>query len=143
MKFAALSDTLPQIAVCGTGGVGLSLLSHAPQDVEIPLTVEVKGEAAYTFSLPDKDAFADFANIWLKDHATGTVTALTTGDYTTAISPSDSPARFSLCLGENPEWNKVRAADGLYHVNGMRMKKVQGKGVYIEVNGGKVKKILK
>lgn len=143
VKFAALSDTLPQIAVSGTNGVGLSLLSHAPQDEEIPLTVEVKGEAAYTFSLPDKDAFASFANVYLKDHATGAVTSLMTGDYTTAISPDDSPARFSLCLGENPEWSKVRAADGTYHVNGYRMKKMQGKGVYIEVRDGQVKKILK
>ena len=143
VKFAALSDTLPQIAVSGTNGVGLSLLSHAPQDEEIPLTVEVKGEAAYTFSLPDKDAFASFANVYLKDHATGAVTSLITGDYTTAISPDDSPARFSLCLGENPEWSKVRAADGTYHVNGYRMKKMQGKGVYIEVRDGQMKKILK
>ena len=143
VKFAALSDTLPQIAVSGTNGVGLSLLSHAPQDEEIPLTVEVKGEAAYTFSLPDKDAFASFANVYLKDHATGAVTSLMTGDYTTAISPDDSPARFSLCLGENPEWSKVRAADGTYHVNGYRVKKMQGKGVYIKVRDGQVKKILK
>lgn len=143
VKFAALSDTLPQIAVSGTNGVGLSLLSHAPADVEIPLTVEVKGETAYTFSLTNKDAFAACDNVYIKDHATGAVTSLLTGDYTTSISPSDSPARFSLCLGENPEWSQVRAADGTYHVNGYRVKKADHKGVYIKVQNGKAKKILK
>lgn len=143
VKFAALSDTLPQIAVSGTNGVGLSLLSHATADVEIPLTVEVKGETAYTFSLTNKDAFAACDNVYIKDHATGAVTSLLTGDYTTPISPSDSPARFSLCLGENPEWSQVRAADGTYHVNGYRVKKADHKGVYIKVQNGKAKKILK
>lgn len=141
VKFAALSDTLPQVAVSGTDGVGLALLSHAPLGEEIPLSVQVKGETAYTFSLPDRDAYAAYADVWLRDHATGEVTNLALDDYTTGISPSDDPARFSLYLGSLPAELHGRHGSALYKVSGIRVKRPHGRGVYIQT-GDRVRKII-
>lgn len=142
VKFASLNDTLPQISVCGTDGVGLSLLSHAPVGTEIPLTVSVKGESAYTFSLTDKTVYAAYANVCIKDKVSGTVANLLSGDYTTSVSPSDSPSRFSLVIGGSMEADQRRRKTGMYNTGGIRVSKPYGTGVYIEV-GDKVRKVLK
>lgn len=141
VKFASLNDTLPQISVCGTDGVGLSLLSHAPVGTEIPLTVAVKGESAYTFSLTDKTVYAAYANVCIKDKASGTVANLLSGDYTTSVSPSDSPSRFSLVIGGSMEADQRRRKTGMYNTGGVRVSKPYDTGVYIEV-GDKVRKVL-
>lgn len=142
VKFAALNDTLPQIYVSGTDGVGLSLLSHAPMGVEIPLIVEVKGKASYTFSLSDRGTFSAYSDVYIRDNETGTVTSLISGDYTVEISPADSPSRFSLFLGEDTDGIRNQKCNILYNVNGMRVKRPYSNGVYIEV-GDKARKVLR
>lgn len=142
VKFAALNDTLPQIYVSGTDGVGLSLLSHAPMGVEIPLIVEVKGKASYTFSLSDRGTFSAYSDVYIRDNETGTVTSLISGDYTVEISPADSPSRFSLFLGEDTDGIRNQKCNMLYNVNGMRVKRPYSNGVYIEV-GDKARKVLR
>lgn len=131
VKMSALNDTLPQISVEGASGVGLSLLSHAPVGQSIPLSVSVKGEGDYTFSLPFKDDFLAYGSVLLKDSASGAEVDLMSTDYTASITQADSPARFSLIIGGSPSDGHPSFKRGVYTVGGVHLDRPNGQGIFI------------
>ncbi len=131
VKIAALNDTLPQLSVKCADGATLSLLSHAPVRQLIPLSLYVKGDGDYTFSLPEKDAFLDYGSVHILDSANGVTTNLMSSDYTTNISASDSPSRFSLIIGGSASDIRDNTPQGVYTVSGLRLNRPNGRGIYI------------
>ena len=131
VKIAALNDTLPQLSVKCADGATLSLLSHAPVRQLIPLSLDVKGDGDYTFSLPEKDAFLDYGSVHILDSANGVTTNLMSSDYTTNISASDSPSRFSLIIGGSASDIRDNTPQGVYTVSGLRLNRPNGRGIYI------------
>lgn len=131
VKMSALNDTLPQISVEGASGVGLSLLSHAPVGQSIPLSVSVKGEGDYTFSLPFKDDFLAYGSVLLKDSSSGAEVDLMSTDYTASITQADSPARFSLIIGGSPSDGHPFFKRGVYTVGGVHLDRPNGQGIFI------------
>ena len=131
VKMSALNDTLPQISVEGASGVGLSLLSHAPVGQSIPLSVSVKGEGDYTFSLPFKDDFLAYGSVLLKDSSSGAEVDLMSTDYTASITQADSPARFSLIIGGSPSDGHPSFKRGVYTVGGVHLDRPNGQGIFI------------
>lgn len=131
VKMSALNDTLPQISVEGASGVGLSLLSHAPVGQSIPLSVSVKGDGDYTFSLPFKDDFLAYGSVLLKDSSSGAEVDLMSTDYTASITQADSPARFSLIIGGSPSDGHPSFKRGVYTVGGVHLDRPNGQGIFI------------
>lgn len=131
VKMSALNDTLPQISVEGASGVGLSLLSHAPVGQSIPLSVSVKGDGDYTFSLPFKDDFLAYGSVLLKDSSSGAEVDLMSTDYTASITQADPPARFSLIIGGSPSNGHPSFKRGVYTVGGVHLDRPNGQGIFI------------
>jgi len=81
----------------------ISLLGNAPTDVDIPLGVKVSAEDQYTFDLPEKEAFADYAYVWLIDYKHNRYTNLKEQDYSVSLEPGENNTRFALRIGKYPK----------------------------------------
>jgi len=104
----------------------LSLLDAAPTEVDIPLGVSVPEEAEYTFSVPDKNAFADYAYVWLIDYAHNRYVNLLEEDYTPVLEAGENNTRLAVRIGGFPKTDEkgrrqyvVFMFDGTLHVRGL------------------------
>jgi len=111
----------------------ISLLAAAPVEVDIPLGVIIPqndpyGEAdrtnemskemvndqmvnekmsKYSFSLPEKSAFAAYKSVWLIDYLHHSQTNLLEQDYQTTIEPGENNARFAIRFGMFPKMQTI------------------------------------
>lgn len=103
VKFAAMNDTLPEIAVRGSEGLLLSMLGNAPVDTEIGIDLTAKRNGSYTFALTENGGEGEkpaASAVWLKDSATGNVTNLAAANYTVSLDqPGSYSNRFTLTIG--------------------------------------------
>ena len=104
----------------------ISLLGAAPTEVDIPLGISVPTEMDYTFSLPEKEAFSDYAYVWLIDNHLRHYTNLLNEDYTVSLEPGESNNRFAVRIGGYPKTDKngnrqyvVFTHDGVLYVRGL------------------------
>ncbi len=95
----------------------ISLLGSAPTEVDIPLGVYIPSEQSsapargseyvademqYTFSLPEKEAFAGYPYIWLIDYEQNDVVNLLEQDYTVSMTSGTTNHRFAVRIGGLP-----------------------------------------
>ncbi|MBO4519438.1 MAG: hypothetical protein J5704_05305, partial [Paludibacteraceae bacterium] len=101
-------------------------LGAAPTEVDIPLGISVPTEMDYTFSLPEKEAFSDYAYVWLIDNHLRHYANLLNEDYTVSLEPGESNNRFAVRIGGYPKTDKngnrqyvVFTHDGVLYVRGL------------------------
>lgn len=83
VKMMAMNKDLPQVYALNASGSHLALVGSAPVEQEIGLGLyTAKADEQYTFSLPNRESFAVYGSVWLKDNHAGIVTDLMTEDYT-------------------------------------------------------------
>ena len=83
VKMMAMNKDLPQVYALNASGSRLALVGSAPVEQEINVGLyAAKADEQYTFSLPDRESFAVYGSVWLKDNHAGIVTDLMTEDYT-------------------------------------------------------------
>jgi hypothetical protein len=80
----------------------VSLLGAAPTEVDIPVGVSVPYADEYTFSLPEKEAFSDYAYVWIIDKQHNRTVNLLEQDYETEIEPGEHNKRFAVRIGGFP-----------------------------------------
>ena len=80
----------------------ISLLGAAPVETDIPLGVKIPCDYTYTFSLPEKSAFAAFGYVWLIDNRENRTINLLEQDYETEIAAGENNTRFLLRIGGYP-----------------------------------------
>ena len=107
----------------------ISLLGAAPTEVDIPLGVYVPEDGqqtTLTFRLPEKEAFADYAYVWLIDYEQNRFTNLLEEEYELALRAGEYNHRFALRIGGFPKTDEngkrqyvVFAHDGTLHVRGL------------------------
>ena len=104
----------------------ISLLGAAPTEVDIPLGVSIPSDGAFTFSLPEKEAFAGYDFVWLIDYERNRYTNLMDEDYEVAIPQGENNHRFALRIGGFPKTDEkgqrqyiVFADDGHLYVRGL------------------------
>ena len=86
VKWDAINDTLPEIYANASDGTRMSWVPEAPVEQELGIGIKAAKTGNYTISLPEVDAFDQVSNVWLIDHATGTVTDLKDNAYQLTIS---------------------------------------------------------
>ena len=96
----------------------ISLLGSAPTETDIHLGVSIPdnaqsaarrapaGDNRYTFSLPEPDAFRDYACVWLIDYKENNIVNLLQTDYETEIEAGDHTNRFAVRIGKFPLANQ-------------------------------------
>lgn len=88
----------------------ISLLGAAPTEVDIPLGVYIPQNDQmvneFVFDLPEKEAFADYAYVWLIDYRKNKYTNLLDETYTAEIEPGENNKRFALRIGGFPKTDK-------------------------------------
>lgn len=90
----------------------ISLLGAAPTEVDIPLGVSIPATVtdtdtkSFTFDLPEKEAFADYAYVWLIDYRKNKYTNLLDETYTAEIEPGETNDRFAFRIGGFPKTDK-------------------------------------
>lgn len=83
VKMMAMNKDLPQVYALNASGSRLALVGSAPVEQEINVGLyAAKADEQYTFSLPNRESFAVYGSVWLKDNHAGIVTDLMTEDYT-------------------------------------------------------------
>lgn len=110
----------------------ISLLGSAPTEVDIPLGVYIPATVtdtdtkSFTFDLPEKEAFADYAYVWLIDYRKNKFINLLEEDYTADIEPGENNKRFAIRIGGFPKTDKngsrqyvVYTYEGSLHVRGL------------------------
>ena len=104
----------------------ISLLGAAPTEVDIPLGVRIPESSSFTFSLPEKEAFADYGYVWLIDYAKNRYTNLLEEEYDVEIENGVHNKRFAVRIGGFPKTDKngkrqyiVFASDGTLYVRGL------------------------
>jgi hypothetical protein len=109
----------------------ISLLGAAPTEMDIPVGVNIPREdeattTSYTFSLPKKDAFADYQYVWFIDYEHNMYTNLLTEDYTVSLPAGENNTRFAIRIDGYPKVNKngerqyiVYAYNGTLYVRGL------------------------
>ena len=107
----------------------ISLLGAAPTEVDIPVGVYVpKADepTSFTFSLPEKEAFDGYKNVWLIDYQLNRYTNLMEEDYEVTLESGENNRRFAVRIGAIPMADKngkrsylVFAHDGTLHVRGL------------------------
>ena len=133
----------------------ISLLGAAPTEVDIPLGVYVpqndqipNGQMvndqmvnAFTFSLPEKEAFEGYRYVWLIDYALRRYTNLMEEDYTASIEPGTNNTRFAVRIGGFPKTGAdgkrqyvVFATDRTLYVRGL----VSGDKITVYTSSGKL-----
>lgn len=85
----------------------ISLLGAAPTEVDIPLGVKipenVNDMTSFTFQLPEKEAFAGYAYVWLIDYKLNRFTNLLDEDCEVSLEPGENNTRFALRIGGFPK----------------------------------------
>ena len=107
----------------------ISLLGAAPTEVDIPVGVYVPQAdepTSFTFSLPEKEAFDGYKNVWLIDYQLNRYTNLMEEDYEVTLESGENNRRFAVRIGGFPMADKngkrsylVFAHDGILHVRGL------------------------
>ena len=104
----------------------ISLLGATPTEVDIPVGVKVLEDEDYIFSLPEKDAFADYKYVWFIDYDHNKYTNLLTEDYTVSLPAGENNTRFAIRIDGYPKVNKngerqyiVYAYNGTLYVRGI------------------------
>jgi len=107
----------------------ISLLGAAPTEVDIPVGVYVPQAdepTPFTFSLPEKEAFAGYSSVWLIDYQLNRYTNLMEQDYEVTLESGENNRRFAVRIGGFPMTDKngkrsylVFAHDGILHVRGL------------------------
>ena len=102
------NNNVPQLYILDAKRTSLiSLLGAAPTEVDIPLGVSVPGEGEdYTFTLPEKEAFAEYAYVWLIDYQKNRYTNLLEEPYTVSLDAGETTKRFALRIGGFPKTDK-------------------------------------
>ena len=80
----------------------ISLLGSAPTEVDIPIGVYAPEGELFTFSLPEKEAFAGYEYIWLIDYEQKRYTNLLDEDYEVSLEPGENNHRFAVRIGPFP-----------------------------------------
>ena len=75
----------------------------APTETDIPLGVYAPADETFTFSLPEKEAFENYAYVWLIDYERNRYTNLLTEDYEVALERGVYNTRFALRIGGYPK----------------------------------------
>jgi len=107
----------------------ISLLDDAPTETDIPLGVQLPEnyqQAAVRFRLPEKEAFARYAYVWLIDYAQNRMVNLLDEDYEAELESGQHNQRFALRIGGFPMTDEngrrrylVFAHDGTLYVRGL------------------------
>lgn len=88
----------------------ISLLGAAPTEVDIPLGVSIPQNDQmvneFVFDLPEKEAFADYAYVWLIDYRKNKYTNLLDETYTVELEPGETNDRFAFRIGGFPKTDK-------------------------------------
>ncbi|MBQ8938887.1 MAG: hypothetical protein IJ047_01515 [Paludibacteraceae bacterium] len=107
---------------------GISLLGAAPTEVDIPLGLSVPNltTGEVIFSLPQKEAFADYAYVWLIDYEKNKYTNLLEEPYTASVEQGENTRRFAVRIGGFPKTDKngsrqyvVYTFEGTLYVRGL------------------------
>ena len=80
----------------------ISLLGSAPTEVDIPIGVYAPEGELFTFSLPEKEAFAGYEYIWLIDYEQKRYINLLDEDYEVSLEPGENNHRFAVRIGPFP-----------------------------------------
>ncbi len=100
LKWMAFNEHVAQIYVQNAVGTRLSLVSAAPVETDIDLGVKVPGAGNYVISLPEPEAYGDYAEVWLIDQQTGQKVNLKEGSYVLTVSEAgDFSNRLKLRFG--------------------------------------------
>ena len=88
----------------------ISLLGAAPTEVDIPLGLNIPDLtptiSEVTFALPRKEAFADYAYVWLIDYRLNKFTNLLEEAYMASVEPGEHTSRFAIRIGGFPKTGK-------------------------------------
>ncbi|MCF0202135.1 MAG: hypothetical protein HUK08_02105, partial [Bacteroidaceae bacterium] len=117
VKFMAMNESLAQIYAIGTSSLRISLLSHAPVQMEIPVGLHIPADGSYTFAIPE-DSDWEGRTVWLIDRETKQVVNLTHDSYTVNFTEADEViGRFALKLGDGkPEIEQSVTASNNYRI---------------------------
>ncbi|MBQ8191261.1 MAG: hypothetical protein IJZ45_05805 [Bacteroidaceae bacterium] len=101
VKMMAMNKALTQIYALDAQGGRLSLVGSTPVEQEINLGLyTAKSDISCTFTLPNREAFADYGSVWLKDNSKGLVIDLMTENYTfTAKNAGTDEGRLTIQIG--------------------------------------------
>ena len=88
VKWQAFDPSLSQIYIVSNQGLYMSLMSAAPVETDIPVGVKLPEAGEYVITLPDPEAYDDYASVWLIDKETGATTNLKDGGYHLTVSAS-------------------------------------------------------
>lgn len=80
----------------------IALLGAAPTEVDIPLGIYVPQNAGandFSFGLPEKEAFADYREVWLIDYKLNLQTNLLYNEYTLPLPAGEYNRRFAIRIG--------------------------------------------
>lgn len=107
----------------------ISLLGAAPIEVDIPLGVYVPQSAQssiFSFSLPERAAFAGYGYVWLIDYELNRYTNLLDEDYEASLDAGEHNRRFAVRIGGYPRTDAngkrqylVFSSDGTLFVRGL------------------------
>ena len=147
VKLLSMNNRLPQIYALGNRGSHLSLMGSAPVEKEISLGFyAAKSDASYTFSLPNREAFASYGGVWLKDNLTGITCNLLEEDYTlTTTRTGNHSDRLTVQIGgtaptpslegwRNDNAHVVHVADGTLRLNHLQT----GKSIRVYTTDGRL-----
>ena len=145
MKWQA-NTRIPQVYLLDSKRLSrISLLGAAPTEVDIPLGVYVPNDLSaisnqqsaisnqqsaistdFTFSLPEKEAFAEYPYVWFIDYHLNRYTNLLEGDYTVSLESGEHNSRFAVRIGGFPKVDQegqrsyyVFVMDGTLYVRGL------------------------
>jgi hypothetical protein len=96
----------------------ISLLGAAPTETDIPLGVYAPVDETFTFTLPEKEAFANFAYVWFIDYALNRYTNLLNEDYEIALERGVHNNRFALRIGGYPKTDEKGARQYVVYAHG-------------------------
>ena len=100
VKLGTPDRNIPQLFVSNAAGTRLSLVSKAPEEVDISLGYVAPKEGQYTILLPETEVYEKYEGVWLTDHATGTVTNLLTDDYKLNVTETgENVVRLTIRFG--------------------------------------------
>lgn len=147
VKLLSMNNRLPQIYALGNRGSHLSLMGSAPVEKKISLGFyAAKSDASYTFSLPNREAFASYGGVWLKDNLTGITCNLLEEDYTlTTTRTGNHSDRLTVQIGgtaptpslegwRNDNAHVVHVADGTLRLNHLQT----GKSIRVYTTDGRL-----
>ena len=147
VKLLSMNNRLPQIYALDNRGSHLSLMGSAPVEKEISLGFyAAKSDASYTFSLPNREAFASYGGVWLKDNLTGITCNLLEEDYTlTTTRTGNHSDRLTVQIGgtaptpslegwRNDNAHVVHVADGTLRLNHLQT----GKSIRVYTTDGRL-----